>query len=1001
MATLDELQVIISADATQLTAGIAQAEASLVRVGAAAEAASGRYQDAAGKWREANGRFVSSATLAAEAAANVGGSLGTLTTQADRASATINGELVASFRAFDKAVQPLNEGIGRLGTNVQDLGGNLTAYVTAPIAALGAATLKIGGDFDAAFNRVQAATQATGSELDALRQKAQGIALDPKLQFSSIEAAQALENLAKNGLNTTQILNGAADASTSLATATGGTLATAADITTDVMNNFGRSAEQAATLVSSITGATIASKFSIDDYQQALGQAGAVAGQLGVEFEDFNTALSVTSSGFSSGSDAGTSFKTFLQRLVPQTKEAADAMQKLGLNFFDAQGQMLPLRDVAGQLQKAFKGLSDQQKNAIGTQIFGADSIRTALLLAKDGVEGFDRMAASIAKVDAAAQGGILNQGFVGAFEAFKSSLEGLAQAIADSGVLAFATRLAQAGSSIASTLAQVDPAILKFGVGIAAAAAAIGPILFGLGALTAAIPSVVAGLEVMGLASTAALGPLGIGVAAVAAAAALVISHWDEVTAYFGSSGEGGAVFRDLATSIKDSVSVISQAFSSLNGGGGFGELVSASGILKAAFRDIAVGITAVSDVAGGAIGAIVKLLKGDLAGAAKEGQRALYGLVDPLANVLGFTKKGPLVTFDEFFGLRDAIKAADEAALASPLLGGDLGAGLGANVAGQLAAVSQLTKEQQDALAKLRKQLLDNANASRALGDQYDYIGNKSSILSAGIKNLTDAGFVPSGRVVQAYVAQLRQIPEAVELIAGRIAKGLENIGKPGEFKLELPELPALPELLEPDYKGVFSRAAQGVLAGGGILQDSLMSVNNDATAQLAQFQLAGEMFSENIGNVLGAGFTDIATSFGEAIGQIVSGASGLEALPSLVLGALGGLAIQVGQLAIGTGIAVAGIKAALETLNPVVAIAGGIALVALGTAVKGIASNIGKSGGGSSLASAPNSNYSSSTRTTAQQQPIKVVAEFVLRGKDLVAIGKSEDYRSSRTR
>jgi TP901 family phage tail tape measure protein len=244
------------------------------------------------------------------------------------------------------------------------------------------------------------------------------------------------------------------------------------------MNNFGKSAEQAAGLVSNITGATIASKFSIDDYRQALGQAGAVAGQLGVNFEDFNTALSVTSSGFSSGSDAGTSFKTFLQRLVPQSKEAAAAIEKLGLNFFDAQGKMRPLRDIAGQLQQAFKGLSDQQKNTIGTQIFGADSIRTALLLAKDGVKGFDEMAASIAKVNAASQGQILNQGFVGAFEAFKSSLEGLAQTIADNGILDFATEFAQRGSELASQLAQADPTLIRFGLGIAAAAAAIGPLL-------------------------------------------------------------------------------------------------------------------------------------------------------------------------------------------------------------------------------------------------------------------------------------------------------------------------------------------------------------------------------------------------------------------------------------------------------------------------------------------------------------------------------------------
>ena len=48
-----------------------------------------------------------------------------------------------------------------------------------------------------------------------------------------------------------------------------------------------------------------------------------VAGTSGVEIEDFLTVLAATSSSFASGSDAGTSFKTFLQRLTPESKKAA------------------------------------------------------------------------------------------------------------------------------------------------------------------------------------------------------------------------------------------------------------------------------------------------------------------------------------------------------------------------------------------------------------------------------------------------------------------------------------------------------------------------------------------------------------------------------------------------------------------------------------------------------------------------------------------------------
>ncbi|MVN75182.1 phage tail tape measure protein [Hymenobacter sp. HMF4947] len=164
------------------------------------------------------------------------------------------GAEISGFRAAMADARKKLKGFVQAGEAVKDIGKSLITYVSAPLAVLGAASLKVGGNFQAAFNRVEAATQASGAALASLRDKAQGIALDPKLQFSSVQAAQALEALAKNGLSTAQILGGAADASTALATATGAQLATAADITTDVMNNFGKSAQQAAGLVSTITG---------------------------------------------------------------------------------------------------------------------------------------------------------------------------------------------------------------------------------------------------------------------------------------------------------------------------------------------------------------------------------------------------------------------------------------------------------------------------------------------------------------------------------------------------------------------------------------------------------------------------------------------------------------------------------------------------------------------------------------------------------------------------
>lgn len=78
-------------------------------------------------------------------------------------------------------------------------------------------------------------------------------------------------------------------------------------------------------------------------------------------------------------------------------------------------------------------------------------------------------------------------------------------------------------------------------------------------------------------------------------------------------------------------------------------------------------------------------------------------------------------------------------------------------------------------------------------------------------------------------------------------------------------------------------------------------------------------------------------MVTGFAEGFGEMLSGGGNLQGFSAMVAGTFADMAINVGKVAISTGIAVAGIKAALKSLNPVAAIAAGAALVALGTAVK----------------------------------------------------------------
>jgi TP901 family phage tail tape measure protein len=263
----------------------------------------------------------------------------------DRASGQLNNvtgslQRIGEFAAGNLLASGISGAVGAVGA----VGGGLWD------AAMGAAEL------NAAISGTTALAGGSKEEVAALKELVMDLGMDPNLTVTSVEAAEAINELVANGLTLQDVMGGAAEGTVSLANATGAQFATAATVASDTMSIFGIQADEMMTAVNGITGVVNSSKFGINDYALALAQGGGVAASLGVSFEDFNASITATSSLFSSGSDAGTSYKTFLQRLVPQSKEASSAMRDLGLEFFNADGSMKGMAEIAGELNSVFEG---------------------------------------------------------------------------------------------------------------------------------------------------------------------------------------------------------------------------------------------------------------------------------------------------------------------------------------------------------------------------------------------------------------------------------------------------------------------------------------------------------------------------------------------------------------------------------------------------------------------------------------------------------------------
>jgi TP901 family phage tail tape measure protein len=355
--------------------------------------------------------------------------------------------------------------VSKAGLSV--LKGAMTAVLTVATAlttsmfALGGSALALGGDFEQQMNIVSVSVDGAKESMDLLEAKA--ISLGNNTAFSALEAASGIEMLGKNGLTAQQILDGALESSLNLAAATGTDLANASDIATSAMLNFKTGVADLPEIVDLIAGSTGVSKFGIEDFAYALANAGGVAGATGVDFHDFATVIAGISSSFSSGQDAGTSFKSFLVALPGNSSQAREAIADLGLEFFDANGNMKSMSDIAGQLQASFSGLTEEQKLTYAQTIFGTDAMRAALSMAELGADGFNDLADAVASVDANEQAAARMAGFKGAIDSLKGAWEGLMIQLFNSGLGEWATQGVTALASFLTALQENEQFINGF----------------------------------------------------------------------------------------------------------------------------------------------------------------------------------------------------------------------------------------------------------------------------------------------------------------------------------------------------------------------------------------------------------------------------------------------------------------------------------------------------------------------------------------------------------
>lgn len=310
--------------------------------------------------------------------------------------------------------------------------------------AIGGAITK-SADFEARMSSIKAVTGSSAETMKQFHDAAVKAGADTA--FSATEAADAIEELAKAGVSTKDILNGGLTGALNLATAGELDLKEAAEIASTALNAFKRDNLSVVDAANQLAGAANASATDVHELKYGLSAVAPVASGLGLSFKDTTNALAVFAQNGLKGSDAGTSLKTMLMNLQPQTKAQTNMMKELGIitedgsnRFFTAEGKIKSFAEVSQVLKESLSGLTEQQQQQALKTMFGTDAVRAATIAMNEGADGANKMQAEISKVTAAQVAAEKLNNLKGAIEGLSGSFETLQIKLGESVLPLFTT---------------------------------------------------------------------------------------------------------------------------------------------------------------------------------------------------------------------------------------------------------------------------------------------------------------------------------------------------------------------------------------------------------------------------------------------------------------------------------------------------------------------------------------------------------------------------------
>ncbi|HSW65419.1 MAG TPA: phage tail tape measure protein [Dissulfurispiraceae bacterium] len=388
-------------------------------------------------------------------------------------------------KAGTKAEQ-LQAKLSRVGSSMQTIGRNMSLYVTAPILAAGAASIKFSNDFGRTMSQMTGLAGVAKEQTASW--KPEILALGTELGKLPTELADAMYFIASSGFKGAAALD-VLKQSAMASTAGLGETKVIADAVTSAINAYGAANLTATETVDTLTAAVREGKMEADAFAGVMGRVLPTAAALDISFEQIAGMLAVFSRTGVDAAEGATQLNAIMSAMLSTSPKAVKALDSVGLSMKD-------LRDMAAKpnglitvmrtLEERLGG--DEEKFAM--IIPNVRAFRGVMNALAQDTEVVNSVLAGVADATGAANHAFQTAAETQAFtwDQFKAQLQATAIVAGDTLAPALSSLLKDSVIPLLQSFSELSPEMQKFTIGAIGAVAAIGPLATAISAIAKSI---------------------------------------------------------------------------------------------------------------------------------------------------------------------------------------------------------------------------------------------------------------------------------------------------------------------------------------------------------------------------------------------------------------------------------------------------------------------------------------------------------------------------------